>query len=69
MYAPATSSGEPRLQTARQTDCGTFFFLQPNATACNLTLEGCTNIGVIAQGSESSHPCAENELNDSKLEK
>ena len=68
-YAPAINSGEPRLQTARKTDRGTIFILRPYATACNLALEGGTNIGVIAQGCDDSDPCAENELNDSKLDK
>ena len=67
--APATNSGEPRLQTARKTDRGKNFILRPHATACNLTLEGGTNIEVIAQGCDDSDPCAKNELNDSKLEK
>ena len=69
-YAPSINSGEPRLQTARRkTDRGTNFILRPHATACNLTLEGGTNIGVIAPLCDDSDPCAENELNDSKLEK
>ena len=66
---PATNSGEPRLQAARKTDRGTIFILRPHATACNLTLEGGTNIGVIIPLCDDSDPCAENELNDSKLEK
>ena len=44
------------------------FVLRPHATACNLTLEGGTNIGVIAPLCNDSDPCAENELNYSKLE-
>ena len=66
---PATNSGEPRLQAARKTDRGTIFILRPHATACNLTLEGGTNIGVIIPLCDDSDPCAENEIYDSKLEK
>ena len=45
------------------------FILRPHATACNLTLEGGTNIGVIGPLCDDPDPCAENELNDSKLGK
>ena len=64
-YASATNSSEPRLRTARKTDRGTIFILRPHATSCNLTLEGGTNIGVIALLCDDSDPCAENELNES----